>query len=807
MSHEPTYEIKALDRSTNLVNPPEVPDKLTVTQTGGLEKRLTVKKDAPIVITSNHHIAKYKEDGIVNGARGYIDSLQVSKKNKEEVEVIWVVFKDKNVGRLLKYEYAHLKKLHKPNSDDAIPILKQKKNFTIHRGEVRYQRTQFPLTLAYAITAYKCQGDTLNEVIIDFSHGPGDRANIQFGSFYVALTRVKEGKNVFLKHFDKSHITFNEKVERKIAAMRQYKAYRFKKTYVSDQVFKESDKEVKLGYFNMRGFLESNHSDYLDNDKNLLGLHLLVISETWLSDKVSNKVVKNKLKNWKIIKRLDATNDKKHMGLMLLAPNDFTNLDELVFDMDYVQGLQNNEELLYQGLVLDLKKIYKKIVCLYIRQTPNKKESLEIRDRFETVDCIMGDLNLNKETQSERLNLLQICGKNKSIALDEITTNKNNQLDHVILDKLMVKNCFTTSFFSLASDHKPIVLRIPYPENPFSTDFLEGIYFDSHHHLKPKEQNQQQKPERIIKPDNMNTKSKSSSKTTIEANRNSEFVILRFVNDIGTNLCFSNAAISCLLNIQEFKNGIQNIEKVFGQLSICEELSRLVNLENFTTTTTENIRTIVKMKCFENGQWTKNFNNNRQHDCGEFIHSLLEHFWNEPIVPLSLRDLVFGGLSQNTLSCPCGIEEKLQIQPLPEIIPIQIKGPSIQSCLDDYLAPENIEWNCPRCSNSTVLKKTSIIMEPNTIILQLLRYNYDEVKHKILKNHGKVNCLDQITLPSGKKYSLISAIIHIGEDTRSGHYQIVLYDGQFTLLDDSEITNSEDFEMKKLAYILIYKKN
>ena len=183
--------------------------------------------------------------------------------------------------------------MHKPNSDDAVPILKQKKNFTIHRGEVRFQRTQFPMTLAYAITAYKCQGDTLNEVIIDFSHDPGERGNIQFGSFYVALTRVKEGKNVYLKQFDESHITFNEKVERKISAMRQYKAYRFKKVYLSDQVFKETNKEVKLGYFNMRGFQESNHAEYLDNDKNLLGLHLLVVAETWLSDKTTNRVIQN----------------------------------------------------------------------------------------------------------------------------------------------------------------------------------------------------------------------------------------------------------------------------------------------------------------------------------------------------------------------------------------------------------------------------------------------------------------------------------------------------------------------------------
>ena len=255
---------------------------------------------------------------------------------------------------------------------------------------------------------------------------------------------------------------------------------------MSDQVFKETNKEVKLGYFNMRGFQESNHAEYLDNDKNLLGLYLLVVAETWLSDKTTNRVIQNKLKNWKIIKRLDATDNKKHMGLMLLVPNNLNKYDELVFGLDYVQGLRNNEDLLYQGLVLNLKQIYKKIVCLYIRQTPNKRESLEIRNRFETADCIMGDLNLNKMNQSERLNLLQICGENKIVTLDEITTNRNNQLDHVLLDKLMIKNSFTTSFLNLASDHNPIVIRIGYPGNQFSEDFLEGIYFDSDHHLKPK---------------------------------------------------------------------------------------------------------------------------------------------------------------------------------------------------------------------------------------------------------------------------------------------------------------------------------
>ena len=187
----------ALDRCTNLENPPEVPSKLSLTQTGGLETKILLKKDAPIVITSYHPQSKYKEDGIVNGAKGYVDSVQVSRSDPEKIEVVWVVFKDKNVGKLLRYELKNLNKLHKPVDEKAVPILRQKKSFSIQNGEIKYQRCQFPLTLSYATTAYKCQGDTLDEVIIDFEHEPGEIRSVPCGSFYVALTRVKEGKKYF----------------------------------------------------------------------------------------------------------------------------------------------------------------------------------------------------------------------------------------------------------------------------------------------------------------------------------------------------------------------------------------------------------------------------------------------------------------------------------------------------------------------------------------------------------------------------------------------------------------------------------
>ena len=103
----------------------------------------------------------------------------------------------------------------------ATPILPVRKNFKLNFGAVEYQRQNFALSLAYAITAHKCQGETLEEVIIDF--GPdlehGIKNYICPGSFYVAMTRVREGCKLFLKSFDSSYIQVNRNIEEKVDAM------------------------------------------------------------------------------------------------------------------------------------------------------------------------------------------------------------------------------------------------------------------------------------------------------------------------------------------------------------------------------------------------------------------------------------------------------------------------------------------------------------------------------------------------------------------------------------------------------------
>ena len=227
LPNEKEYTCNSVDRITNLPSGQKVPERLksNLGKTGNLETELKLKVGAPVVITTNHIKQKYSEDGIVNGARGYVQSLQVSKEDPEKVDIIWVVFKNESVGKLYRFEHSYLLKDYSPGHKLATPIFPTRRTFTENFGGVEYQRTNFPLSLAYALTAHKCQGDTLEIVIIDFGANKELKINnyICSGSFYVALTRVRLGNKVFLKSFDPSYIKVNKSIEEKVDAMRKFR--------------------------------------------------------------------------------------------------------------------------------------------------------------------------------------------------------------------------------------------------------------------------------------------------------------------------------------------------------------------------------------------------------------------------------------------------------------------------------------------------------------------------------------------------------------------------------------------------------
>ena len=109
----------------------------------------------------------------------------------------------------------------------------------------------------------------------------------------MALTRVREGSKVFLRSFSKSYILANQKIEEKINAMRKFDSYNMKKIYLEERIFENEEKEEKFGYFNINGLLDGNHADYLNEDKNLLNINLLVLAETKLTSGVKTQYLSN----------------------------------------------------------------------------------------------------------------------------------------------------------------------------------------------------------------------------------------------------------------------------------------------------------------------------------------------------------------------------------------------------------------------------------------------------------------------------------------------------------------------------------
>ena len=228
-------------------------------------------------------LSKYREVGICNGARGYIDSFQLAKGSSTEVENIWVVFKDENIGKQLRFDSQHLLRNHKPVNQKAVPIEVSKIRFNVGSGNVSYQRTQFPAVVAYAVTSHRSQGATLEEVIVDFTSEKGAKPYIVEGSFYVAITRATQSCDVYLEDFDMSYIKVHRNVMEKIESMRKFKAFNFKKFYLDDDIFMNRNEEIKLGYLNINDLTAEFHAEYINCDKNLVHLDILVIADSRLT--------------------------------------------------------------------------------------------------------------------------------------------------------------------------------------------------------------------------------------------------------------------------------------------------------------------------------------------------------------------------------------------------------------------------------------------------------------------------------------------------------------------------------------------
>ena len=131
------------------------------------------------MITTNIDVA----DELTNGAVGTVTNV-VIKQTTGKMTVILVAFDSEHVGLETKYT-----NVYNSINQNALPIHQTQAIFPIHKKtSFQVTRTQFPLTLAWAVTIHKCQGLTLSEIVIYMTPAKG---KFKPGETYVAFSRVK----------------------------------------------------------------------------------------------------------------------------------------------------------------------------------------------------------------------------------------------------------------------------------------------------------------------------------------------------------------------------------------------------------------------------------------------------------------------------------------------------------------------------------------------------------------------------------------------------------------------------------------
>ena len=129
-----------------------------------------------------------------------------------------------------------------------------------------------------------------------------------------------------------------------------------------------------------------------------------------------------------------------------------------------------------QGKKVDLKcNMY--VGFIYCRSTPSNEDIQFLNDMFADCKILLGDFNLSHRIKSEQRKLQTVCGDSRESILNEVTRAiSNNQIDYVIVDKVLKSQCFASSYYNFISDHKSITLRIGLNLNKLSEETLKNHF-------------------------------------------------------------------------------------------------------------------------------------------------------------------------------------------------------------------------------------------------------------------------------------------------------------------------------------------
>ncbi len=146
-------------------------------KTMGLYSVCSILKDAKYDLTTNVSVV----DDMTNGAECIIKKIDYRVPGSSRPSIIWVLFQEERIGKDYRKEYSHL--YNQTIDRHWVLILGVTRQFRRH--QMQFLRRQFPLRPSAAKTIHRCQGDTLNEAVLDLPSSKREHMH------YVALSRLR----------------------------------------------------------------------------------------------------------------------------------------------------------------------------------------------------------------------------------------------------------------------------------------------------------------------------------------------------------------------------------------------------------------------------------------------------------------------------------------------------------------------------------------------------------------------------------------------------------------------------------------
>ena len=152
-------------------------------------------------------------DGLTNGAECVTEHRDYRVENSTRPSIIWVSFPHPDIGRNQCRENAHL---YSATIDrNWTPVLEVTRQFRVNKkSQVQILRRQFPLRPAAAKTIRRCQGDTLNEVVVDFPVSRREHIH------YVGLSHVRNSSAMHIFNLNENKLKVSEKVKSEMSRLR-----------------------------------------------------------------------------------------------------------------------------------------------------------------------------------------------------------------------------------------------------------------------------------------------------------------------------------------------------------------------------------------------------------------------------------------------------------------------------------------------------------------------------------------------------------------------------------------------------------